>query len=274
MGPVLAPSAATPFATIPAMGKLPDFLVIGAAKAGTSFLFELLAEHPEVKVKRNPDADPAVDKEKHYFDTPRYQRRSLRWYKNRFPDTGTTGEASPYYIYCPRVAARVAAALPDVRLIAVLREPVGRAHSEYRHRVRQGLEDLSFEAALRAESGRTAGERERMLADETYYSKALRGSSYRARGVYVDQIREWHEHFPAGRMLVLDSDHLFSEPQKTAAETFAFLGLEDRKIEVPPPQNTGDGHHQVPRPARRLLERFYRPHNRRLYDYLGRDFGW
>ena len=255
------------------MGKLPDFLIIGAAKAGTSFLFELLTGHPEIKVKRDADADPAMDKEKHYFDTPRYQRRSLRWYKNRFPDSGVTGEASPYYLYCPRVAPRVAATLPDARLIVVLREPVGRAYSEYRHKVRQGIEDLSFEDALRAESRRIAGERERMLSDETYYSKALRGNSYRTRGVYVDQILEWRQHFPVEQMLILDSDRLFSEPQNTADEAVAFLGLEAQKIEVPPPQNTGDGH-RVPLPARRQLERFYRPHNERLYDYLGRDFGW
>ena len=143
------------------MGKLPDFLIIGAAKAGTSFLFELLTGHPEIKVKRGPDADPARDKEKHYFDTPKYQRGSLRWYKNRFPDSGVSGEAYPYYLYCPRVASRAAAVLPDARLIAVLRDPVERAYSEYRHKVRQGLEDLTFEDALRAEPARIAGERER-----------------------------------------------------------------------------------------------------------------
>ena len=255
------------------MGKLPDFLIIGAAKAGTSFLFELLTGHPGIKIKRDSDADPARDKEKHYFDTPRYQRRSLRWYKNRFPDSGVTGEASPYYLYCPRVASRAAAALPDARLIVVLRDPVERAYSEYRHRVRQGIEDLPFGEALRAESGRIAGERERMLWDETYYSAALRGWSYRTRGVYVDQIREWRERFPAEQMLVLGSDFLFSEPQKAAVETFAFLGLEARRIEVPPPQNIGDSQ-RVPRPSRLQLERFYRPHNERLYHYLGRDFGW
>jgi hypothetical protein len=255
------------------VGKLPDFLIIGAAKAGTSFLFELIAKHPDVRVKRTPGKDPMKDKEKHYFDTARYQRRGLQWYKDQFPGSGLTGEATPYYLYCPRVAARVAATLPAVRLIVVLRDPVARAYSEYRNRVRLGMEDLSFGAALRAEPGRIAGERDRMLADETYYSTLLRTRSYRTRGVYVDQIREWHDHFPAEQMLILDSNSLFSEPRKVAAETFAFLGLEAREIEVPPPQNSGDGG-RMPPLARWRLRRFYRPHNKRLYDYLGRDLSF
>lgn len=255
------------------MGRLPDFLIIGAAKAGTSFLFELLSGHPGISVKRNPEADPAKDKEKHFFDTPRYQRRNLQWYKDRFPDSGTTGEASPYYLYCPRVASRVAATIPGARLIVVLREPVARAYRDHQHRVRQGNEELSFGAALAAESRRIDGERARMIADETYYSGALRLKSYRARGVYVDQIREWRDHFPVEQMLVLSSEDLFSDPRTVAAESFAFLGLEAREIEVPPPQNIG-GANRIPYLVRRRLRRFYRPHNRRLYDYLGRDFGW
>lgn len=141
------------------MGRFPDFLIIGAAKSGTSFLHELLLGHPDVVFKRNPDVPPANDKEIHFFDARAYDRLGIDWYKGRFPfgEGVVTGEATPYYMFCPRVPERVHRVMPAVKLIAVLRNPVARAFSDYHHRRRDGLEPLSFEDVIRAESERIRG---------------------------------------------------------------------------------------------------------------------
>src|SRR5919204_149042 len=153
---------------------LPDFLVIGAQRCGTTSLYRYLEKHPNVI-----GASPS--KGVHYFDMN--AERSLRWYRAHFPTErrrrqagsgAVTGEASPYYLFHPRGPDRVRAAVPDARLIAMLRDPVDRAYSQYQQEYARGFEDAeTFERALELEPARLAGERERMLADPEYESPAL-----------------------------------------------------------------------------------------------------
>src|SRR5687768_13237463 len=99
--------------------RLPDFLIIGAQRGGTTSLYRYLTEHPEI--------DPAVRKEIHFFS--RHHEQGLDWYRAHFPrrdESSLVGEASPNYLVHPDVPARVAAALPRVKLIALLRNPVDR----------------------------------------------------------------------------------------------------------------------------------------------------
>lgn len=98
------------------MGRLPDFLIIGAAKSGTSFLHEMLLKHPGVAFKHRPNMPKSQGKEIHYYDSRAYQRHGLQWYKAHFPfGSGmVTGEATPLYIFDPRVPARVYADMPEV----------------------------------------------------------------------------------------------------------------------------------------------------------------
>lgn len=123
---------------------LPSFLVIGAQRAGTSLLHEILAAHPEIYV-------PPQRKELHYFD--RYHDRGLGWYASYFPEkeaAGTyaaIGETTPDYLAIPEVAPRIAAALPGCRLVAILRNPVDRAYSWYQYcrrnrNERRGVEEF------------------------------------------------------------------------------------------------------------------------------------
>ncbi len=258
-------------ATAPARA-LPSFVIIGAQKAGTSSLYAYLARHPAVGASHK--------KEIQYFSY-RYQRPQL-WYRahfplqrelDRLPGGGITGEASPYYLFHPHAPQRVHDVLPQAKIIALLRDPVARAYSNYNHHVRSGWEDLSFADAIAAEPQRLAGERERMVADPRYYSHAFRIFSYLARGHYLDQLHPWQALFPRDQLLVLRAEDLFTEPERVYLEVLDFLGLERWSPGDFTAQNIGR-YKGLSDATRRQLKDYFRPHNKALYEWLGRDMGW
>ena len=258
---------------------LPEFLIIGAQRSGTTSLYRYLLEHPQVM--------PAIpSKGVHYFD--KHADRSLRWYRAHFPTEAArrqrerefgapivTGEGSPYYLFHPHGPARAAAAVPGARVIAMLRNPVERAYSHYRQEYARGFEDAdSFERALELEPARLAGERERMLADPAYDSRAMQHHAYVTRGEYVDQLMAWRERFPAERTLVICYERFFADPKAGYSEVLRFLGLPEP---ASPPQfkaynarpSAGMGEE-----TRARLEAHYAEPNRRLEEYLGMGMGW
>ena len=250
-------------------GALPDFVLIGAQKGGTTTLYRLLGQHPSVR--------PAARKELHYFSTQ--YARGLDWYRGCFPDAeaspGTiTGEGSPYYLFHPHSPRRMAETVPDVRLIAMLRNPVDRAYSHHRMLKNMGEEPLGFEEALEAEEGRLRGELEKMLADELYVSFDHQYFSYLSRGLYVDQLLRWSGFFRRDQMLVLRSEDFFERPMETLNQVLAFLGLTKWEPEEWEIVLKGEYDGGMNPQTRRRLKGFYRPHNERLYEYLGRDMGW
>ncbi len=255
---------------------LPDFIIIGGKKCGTSSLYNYLVEHPDV--------EPAFRKEVHFFD--RTSRLGTLRYRAHFPtsaqrrrarrDRGSdlvTGEATPYYLFHPLAPKRVRRTVPRAKLIALLRNPVDRAYSHYHHEERRGTEPLSFEEAVEREAGRLDGERERMLRDESYDSLSYRRYSYLSRGVYVDQIRNWRDHFPEGQILILRTEDLHADPSSVLGQTLGFLGLKPMDLGEYAKTNTGS-YEGMGDAARNRLVEYFRPHNERLYEYLGRDFGW
>lgn len=253
-------------------GVLPDFLIIGTQKGGTTFLYNILRRHPHFKA--------AVQKEVHFFDTPRF-RKGVDWYRTHFPQRQhrngqkvITGEASPYYLFYPHAARRVAETIPQVKLIALLRNPIDRAYSDYQHKVRQGHETLDFNEALDVEVERLRGEREKIIADESYRSINYRRYSYLSRGIYVDQLKEWHRYFDPEQLLILGSEDFFDRPPETLELVVRFLGLPERNIEISGGRNEGDYSEPMDPEIRRWLQEYYEPHNKRLYEYLGVDFGW
>lgn len=257
------------------LGALPDFLIIGTEKGGTTFLYWTLCQHPYV--------EPAAEKELHFFDTRKWFRRDVGWYRSQFPAPAwrdgqkvLTGEASPYYLFHPSSPRRASVTLPDVKLIALLRNPVDRAYSAYNHKVAAGQEPLSFEEALAEEERRTAGELEKMLTDERYYSRSFRIYAYRSRGIYVDQLQRWHKHFAPDQLLVLRSEDLFTDPEGTVGIVHEFLDLPKGDTNIPSPTKKRNKRTFQPMaPAtRQRLEQFFEPHNQRLYEYLGVEFDW
>lgn len=255
---------------------LPEFLIIGAQRSGTTSLYRYLTSHPRVL--------PAAVKEIHYFDLA--FERSLWWYGTFFPSrlcravrsaggmsTPIAGECTPYYLFHPHVPARVRRALPTVRLVAILRDPAERAYSHYRHEVEAGREWLSFGAALEAETTRTAEETVRLDATPSYRSEAHQRFSYVARGRYAEQIARWLEWFPREQLLVVSAEQLYSDPQTALEPVYRHLGLEpgpsfDARIHN---RSRGEGGEEA---SMERLRDYFRPYNRRLYDLVGTDFGW
>lgn len=255
--------------TAPLRG-LPSVLIIGAQKGGTTSLFSYLLEHPDVL--------PPFRKEVHYFDL--HYRAGVRWYRGHFPYAhrlrggSVTLEASPYYLVHPRVPQRVAQLLPNVKLIALLRNPVDRALSHYQHEVRGGRESLPFAEALAREPERLAGEVARLEAEPDYYSYNHHRYSYVQRGLYLKQLLGWTRHFPRSQLLILQSERLFRDPAGTTAAVHRFLGLSPHQLRVDRPFVQKEYDRNLPAERRAQLASFFEPHNRELFQWLGEEFDW
>jgi Sulfotransferase domain len=255
---------------------LPDFLLIGAQRAGTTSLYHYLVQHPQV-------LGAVADKEVHFFDL-RY-REGLDAYRASFPTRSTVrrasrddapvrvGEATPYYLFHPAVPARVAEDLPDVRLLAVLRDPVERAWSHHRHEVALGYETLSFEDALDREDERLEGEAQRLLDDPTATSFAHQHHGYVARGRYLEQLARWWTVLPKERLLLLRSEDLHADPGPTFDAICEHLAIRQWRPPTWGTYNAAPATEMSPATRSRLRATF-RPWNARLAEATGREWAW
>jgi hypothetical protein len=258
---------------------LPDFLIIGAKRGGTTSLYNYLLEHPAVLPLL-----PARQhiKGAHFLDSNFH--RGTRWYRSHFP-TGpyrrlrerggpvAVGEASPYYLFHPLAAERAASLMPDARLIVLLRDPVERAYSHWKERVRHGAEPLGFEEALEREPERLAGEAERILREPGYSSFAHEHHSYIAQGRYLDMLPAWLERFGHERMLIMPSEGFYTDPQAAVDRVTAFLGLPGRRLRSRVKHNYHPATDMRPETRRHLGELFAQ-HNRDLARLLGLRLDW
>lgn len=253
-----------------AQRMLPSFLLIGAQKAGTTSLYNYLV--------RQPDVLPAFRKEIHYLSYL-YLHRSERWYRAFFPRQSAgsgkvTGEASTYYHMCLRAPERAARLVPDAKLLFVVRDPVERAFSQYKHSVRKGFETRSFEAAIERELAELPAELERLRADEGYESYLHQHQAYLSRGHYMEQLERWLRWYPRERVHVLRAEDLFARPEPTYRAVLAFLGVKlKRRIEFDPHNQIASADVMDPG-TRGRLEAYYEPHDRALAEWLGSDLGW
>jgi hypothetical protein len=247
---------------------LPDFIIIGAMKCGTTTLHHQLREHPQVRAP--------IRKEIHYFD--REFARGPAWYRAHFPSAPTgrdwrTGEASPYYVCHPHVPARMAELLPDVRLIVLFRNPVSRAYSHYRQIQGHGWEPLTFEEALEAEAERIGPELARMEEDPNYYSETHRRYSYLQRGRYAEQLERWLRFFRREQLMIIGTEELRAKPNQIHAEVQQFLGLKPHSVDVSRDHKVAQ-YEPMSERTRERLEDYFAPYNRKLYDLVGRNLGW
>jgi hypothetical protein len=247
---------------------LPDFLIIGAQKAGTTALYAYLRRHPAI-------TGPSW-KEVSYFD--RHYGRGEAWYRGNFPNRvrargKLVGEASPSYIFHPLGPERVKVLVPEARLVALVRNPVDRALSHYNHEVALGREPLRFEDALDAEEDRLRGEEERLAADPSYFSRAWWSHAYKSRGRYAEQLERWLAVFSREQLLILPSADLGGEPERTHTRVLDFLGAEPHRLDTYPRVYERQYEAMSPETRERLAAEFEAP-NRRLYELLGRDLGW
>ena len=260
-----------------------DFLIIGAKKAGTSSLMNWLLRHPAVA---GLFPGPQGIKSPHYFDINYW--RGPRWYLSHFPTRASrrrqeracgslsvAGEASPYYLFHPAAAERATADLPAARVIALLREPVARAYSNFWDRKTFGSEEFDrFEDALEAEPDRLASvDQDRLRHDPHYYSFHHDHHSYRARGRYAEQLRPWLDRVSADRMLVLAAEDMFRDPAGTFVTVQRFLRIPVSGA-IPLRRYNERSTPPIDADTRAAMAEYYRPHNAALYELLGRDLGW
>jgi len=256
---------------------LPDFLIIGTKRGGTTSLYNYLLAHPRVA-----PLFPAAQNIKgvHFFDTN--FGRGLAWYRSHFPTRvarmasrrpWVVGEASPYYLHHPHAPRRAREVAPGARLIVLLRNPIERAYSHYKERVRNGSEPLTFQEALAAEPERLAGETDRMREDPAYVSFAHEHQSYKSQGIYLPQVQAWMSQYPEAQFCVIRSEDLFVDPVAVYRRVLGFLNLPPwepptfRRFNFHP----SDG---MPASVREELTAFFAPHNQRLAESLGMDLGW
>lgn len=212
----------------PTGGHLPDVVVIGAPKAGTTSLAQWLSAHPDVRM--------SATKELEFFD--RNFDRGLAWYRDQLPRAGpgiVVGEATPTYLGHPSAPARAADVLPAGRYVAILREPVSRAWSNYWFFCQLGVEGRSWDAALRAERRRPGS------------------VDYLARGRYAEQLARWDAVVDADRLLVLLFDDLVADPAGVFSRVCRFAGVRD---DVLPPSTESVNPTSRPR-SRRLQHALY-----------------
>lgn len=245
--------------------RFPDFIIIGAQKCGTTSLFHYLSQHPDINL---PD-----EKEIHFFD--KFYHRGINWYLEQFPADGMlTGEATPYYIYHPHVAERIAAHCPDVKLILMLRNPADRAYSNFFMEKQRKQEPLStFEEAIDAEPQRILLEKKILEKNPDHSCISYQRYSYLERGRYYYQIKKWLNYFLLKEFLFIKSEDFFNETERVMRSVFDFLRIRD--VKIPDLPILRQNHYPPMRiETRNRLKQLFLEDNQKLSELLGDEFNW
>jgi hypothetical protein len=214
---------------------LPDFLIAGVPKAGTTALYAALARHPELFFPRVKEpkfflTDGRPPRSGGPGDAQTYQQHVWRQaeYEALFdpaPPYARKGEATPFYLYETSSHERIRRVVPDVRIVIVLRDPVDRAYSNWSHLWAAGLEaERDFVTACGLEGAR----REAGWAHFWHYV---------GQGRYGEQLSALYEHFPREQVLLLRYRDLRDEPYPTLDRVCAFLGVQTGLLDRLPAQN-------------------------------------
>jgi Sulfotransferase domain len=217
--------------------RLPDFLIVGAPKAGTTALHAALMQHPQLRL--------SVPKEPKYFmcgDAPpplyvgpgdAHSRREWIWRREDYaglfadiPDNVLCGESTPFYLFDKQAHLRMAEAIPDVKLIAVLRDPVDRAYSNWMHLWVDGLEPVADVVSA------CACERQRVHDGWAPFWR------YIELGKYGEQLRHLRQHFDPSQIMTLRYRELVDDPERTTDRVCTFLGVKEGVIDTVPRDNT------------------------------------
>ena len=266
-------------------GKLkePNFIIVGFAKCGTTAFYDYLNQHPQVL--------PAVHKElftlsklvrkTQNFETrnwssPSPERRSYLAHFAPRPKGKyfVTGEASTGNII-PGVEKIISSWFPNIKIIALIREPVRRTISHYEQRLRNGGQRKSLEEVINSElkelqgmsdPAKTVNERLRNAAEEGW-------GEHLAMSLYVYTLERWMRLFPQEKFLIVKNADLAQYPAATMNQAFDFLGLPECNSIEYKPRNIGS-YPNVDENLLSLLSEFFRPHNQRLEEFLGRKMNW
>lgn len=253
---------------------LPAFLIVGAQRCGTTSLYRALAQHPML-------AKPVLHKGVHYFDVD--YARGMSWYQGHFPlklirrhgARPLAFESSPYYLFHPLAAERIARDLPGVKLIVLVRDPVERAFSAHSHELARGFEtESNFEYAVELEARRLAGAEESLRRDPSSIHHSHRHHAYLARGRYAEQLDRLEPLFGRDRILVIDSHRFFATPEVVYDRVLEFLGVPHAGDPVFERHNGRVRPKPLPEYVRQALRDHFEVYDTQLLPWLGGEPSW
>ncbi|UOQ45394.1 sulfotransferase domain-containing protein [Halobacillus salinarum] len=248
---------------------LPNFLIVGVQKGGTTSLYNYLVQHPQVMSSNR--------KEVHYFDNNFSKGES--WYKAHFPTCDKsgnviTGDASPYYFYHPLVPQRVYESSPDMKIIVLLRDPIKRAYSHYNHNIKNGREDRPFEKAINDEQSIIESEEKKLLKNRKSSSYFHQHYSYLSRGLYYEQLKRWLEFFPEEQICVLNSEEFYNSPSTSFNQVTDFLEIDNWEPKEFKVFNKGNNYEEIPSEIFNRLKDYYTIPNTQLFKLISKDYEW
>jgi hypothetical protein len=262
----------------PLVQSKPDFLLIGAQKAGTTSLYRYLIQHPQILGNK-------TWKEIRYFDLPENYQKGMGWYLGNFPSklekqNRLTFDASPSYLYFPHIPQLIKQDLGNIKMIAILREPASRAYSAWRMyhsfadnshaHLRDIADHRSFPLAIDQELRQSFSEEQRPQYPYGYV----------ARGKYIEQIENYFSFFNKKNLLVLSAEELSRETEKTLEKVCKFLEIGEfpqHLVENLKQEKYNVGRYQKDEEEKKVIEKlkvFFVPFNQRLYDLLDVRFDW
>ena len=252
--------------------SLPDFIIIGAVRSGTTSLYYDICQHQSVLT--------AAYDELGFFDSNYHL--GLNWYRSLFPTLfskwavkqktqfAITGEDTPFYIWNPLVAKRILKIIPNIKLIVLFRNPVARAYSNYHLGVRAGSEKLSFEDAIQMELKKLDKINDEIEQDVDKYTTPR---SYIAKGFYADQLKVWLELFSSEQLMIVSTEDLESNPQKTLDRIYNFLKIPKNHKLIPEKQKIAS-YPKMKNKTREFLIDLYKKNNAELFTMIGQKFDW
>ncbi|WP_107667324.1 sulfotransferase domain-containing protein [Cyanothece sp. BG0011] len=262
----------------PLVKSPPDFLIIGAQKAGTTSLYNYLVQHPQIIGNK-------TWKEVRYFDVPENYSQGWSWYLGCFPSKIEKGnrltfDVSPSYLYFPEIPQRIKEALGTIKMIVILRNPVDRAYSAWK---------MYHSFANNPE----VAENNKKIADERTFTQAIHQElnnecapdiypyDYINRGKYVEQLNNYYQYFDKNNLLILSFEELKNNKRALLNKICEFLEIEPfpdailQQLEKKS-YNVGKGV-EITAEHREVLEKlknYFIPFNEKLYELLNNSYHW
>ena len=253
---------------------LPNFIIIGAQKSGTTSLHNYLSQHPQLLA--------ASRKEVQYFDgglIPEINtfKKGENWYRSHFPLIKKLGkncqtfDANPNYIFNPVVPKRIFKLIPNAKLVVVLRNPTERAISHYFHMERKNFDTLPMLEAMKEEENRL----KEILEHEDYKNRSFRRHSYKLRGHYKEQIERYLKYFSKEQIHIISSEEFFNHPEKALKNIFNFIGVDSSfKVKDLKPKNVSENRNKVNNVVYSYLDSYFSTHNKALFNLIEKKFDW
>ena len=262
---------------------LPNFIIIGAGRAGTTSLYNYLIQHPSIFAASTKNNENIADL--HFFEHMISNKTS--WYKSHFPTIFTkkffeskskmkfiTGEYTSTYMYNRNVPKRIFELIPNIKLIIILRNPVEKAYSTYSQQLSFNEHTMSFEETVKAELRRIELSKNypELNSNDPDFGNHVMHNLVR-HGIYFDYLNEWFKIFPKKQFFIIDSEKLKNSTQDTLDDVFKFLDVQPHKISNLSKINVGQ-YTKIDDSSKKILTDFYLLHNEKLYNLLGSRYSW